>query len=284
MENEIMLLARNLQLGEGCIWDDKRNKVHFVDIEGYKIYSYSLEDGSIEEFYIKDYVGCIVLDYEGRIIAAVRDKILSINLETKDVEMILQINQPEYLRFNDGKCDRHGNLWVGTMAIDQSHSKAVGSGKLYCISNDHIIAEYNGFTIPNGLAWNAEGDKFYHIDTKTQKIDVYDVMENGIITNKRTVVSVQEEDGAPDGMCIDSDENLWVAMWGMGKINCYNSSSGEKLREIQIESKNVSCCSFGGKELDTLFITTAKEGDHEKGCLYKVKIPGVYGREGYRYG
>lgn len=284
IEAEMKQLAFNLHLGEGCLWEEERNKIHFVDIEGFKIYSYSLEDGNIEEYDTGDYVGCIVLDQEGRLIAAVRNKLLRIDLKRKRVETILTIDQPEYVRFNDGKCDRFGNLWVGTMAIDQSHPKAVGAGKLYCISKENIIAEYEGFTIANGLAWSQDGKRFYHIDTKTQKIDIYDVEGQGIIKNKRTLVSIDPKEGSPDGMCIDSEERLWVALWGGSKVNCYDSHTGEKLKEIPVPSLHTSCCTFGGKNLDTLYITSAKDEDNNLGGLYEVKLSGVRGTKLYKYG
>lgn len=284
MEQEMKKLVGNLHLGEGCIWDEERNTIHFVDIEGFKIYSYSLEAGTVKEYNTGDYVGCIVLSKNGDLIAAVKNKLVKIHLKAKKAETILTIDQPEYMRFNDGKCDCYGNLWVGTMAIDQSHPKAPGAGKLYCISNEEIIAAYDGFTIPNGLAWNKAGNKFYHIDTKTHKLDVYEVEGNGIIKNKRTLTAIDEGEGSPDGMSIDAEERLWVAMWGGSKVNCYDSETGEKLGEIKVPSLHTSCCTFGGEKLDTLYITSAKDEQNNLGGLYEVKIPGVRGTAPFKYG
>lgn len=104
------VIATDLRLGEGCIWDQARNKVHFVDIEGFTIYSYSLHDGTIEEFHMGDYVGCIALDDQGDLIAAVRNRILRLNLSTGKQEPVMQISLPGYIRFNDGKLDPYGNL------------------------------------------------------------------------------------------------------------------------------------------------------------------------------
>lgn len=283
MKSELKKLVSGLQLGEGCLWDEERNEIHFVDIEGFKIYSYSLDSKNLKEYYIGDYVGCIVLDRKGRLIAAVRNKLLRVDLRNSSEETVLTIDQPEYVRFNDGKCDKYGNLWVGTMAIDQNHSKAVGAGKLYCISEERIIAEYEGFTIANGLAWNKAGDKFYHIDTKTQRIDLYDVEGPGIIKNRRALVTIDPKEGSPDGMCIDSEERLWVAMWGGSKVSCYDSYTGEKLKEIRLPSIHTSCCTFGGKALNTLYITSAKDEEGNLGSLYEVKVDGARGIKPYKY-
>ena len=112
MEYKIKKIAGNLKLGEGCIWDAARNKVHYLDIEGFNIYSYSLETKKIETMDMGDYVGCIVLDDTNNLVAAVRNRLIHINLETNEKKTLLTIQQPQTLRFNDGKCDKHGNLLV----------------------------------------------------------------------------------------------------------------------------------------------------------------------------
>ncbi|GEM_PF-789768 len=262
------VIATGLQLGEGCIWDQARNKVHFVDIEGFTIYSCSLHDGTIEEFNMGDYVGCIALNDQGDLIAAVRNKIIRLNLSTGRQETVMQISLPAYIRFNDGKLDPSGNLWVGTMAIDQTDPKAHGAGSLYCIKEGRVISKYEGFTISNGLVWNPSGDKFYHIDTPTQKIDVYDVVEEGVLGNKKTAVSIDEKEGAPDGMCMDSRGQLWVAMWGGGKVHCYNPDTGAKMKEVLVPDRNVSCCIIGGADKNLLFVTTAQNEHKNSGKVY----------------
>lgn len=262
------VIATGLQLGEGCIWDQARNKVHFVDIEGFTIYSCSLHDGTIEEFSMGDYVGCIALNDQGDLIAAVRNKIIRLNLSTGRQETVMQISLPAYIRFNDGKLDPSGNLWVGTMAIDQTDPKAHGAGSLYCIKEGRVISKYDGFTISNGLVWNPSGDKFYHIDTPTQKIDVYDVVEEGVLGNKKTAVSIDEKEGAPDGMCMDSRGQLWVAMWGGGKVHCYNPDTGAKMKEVLVPDPNVSCCIIGGADKNLLFVTTAQNEHKKSGKVY----------------
>ncbi|MFD1402843.1 SMP-30/gluconolactonase/LRE family protein [Robinsoniella peoriensis] len=268
MKHRRDVIATGLQLGEGCIWDQARNKVHFVDIEGFTIYSYSLHDKTLEAFNMGDYVGCIALNDQGDLIAAVRNKIIRLNLSTGMQEPVMQISLPAHIRFNDGKLDPYGNLWVGTMAIDQNHPKAQGAGSLYCIKEGRVISKYDGFTISNGLVWNPSGDKFYHIDTPTQKIDVYDVVEEGVLSNKKTAVFIDEKEGAPDGMCMDGRGQLWVAMWGGGKVQCYDPGTGAKIKEVQVPDLNVSCCIIGGGNKNLLFVTTAQDEHNNLGKLY----------------
>lgn len=239
-----------------------------MDIEGFTIYSYSLHDKTLEAFNMGDYVGCIALNDQGDLIAAVRNKIIRLNLSTGMKEPVMQISLPAHIRFNDGKLDPYGNLWVGTMAIDQNHPKAQGAGSLYCIKEGRVISKYDGFTISNGLVWNPSGDKFYHIDTPAQKIDVYDVVEEGVLSNKKTAVSIDEKEGAPDGMCMDGRGQLWVAMWGGGKVQCYDPGTGAKIKEVQVPDQNVSCCIIGGGNKNLLFVTTAQDEHNNLGKLY----------------
>ncbi|MFI3207447.1 MAG: SMP-30/gluconolactonase/LRE family protein, partial [Clostridia bacterium] len=120
MKRKIDLIFRGLELGEGCIWDSKRNMVHFLDIHGFKIYSSilyasTLNNDSISCINTKNYVSAIVLDENNDLIACVKDKIFKYNLETGTRDLICKIPLPENFRFNDGKCDQYGNLWIGTM-------------------------------------------------------------------------------------------------------------------------------------------------------------------------
>lgn len=261
-----------LQLGEGCIWDAFRNQIHYVDIEKYIIYSYSLDTGHTEMISMEDYIGCIILEGRDSLVAAVRNKLIRIDLVTKEQTTIMELVQPEYMRFNDGKKDSYGNLWIGTMAIDQLDKRAIGAGKLYCIKDEKVITEYEGFTIPNGLTWDETGTIFYHIDTPTRKIDVYDVRSEGIIENRRVAVLIEEKDGYPDGMCMDKRGNLWVAMWEGYKVNCYNPQTGKKIKEVKVPDKNVTCCVIGGMEQNILFVTTAMDEHGKGGNMYSIAL------------
>lgn len=270
MKCDFKVIAEGLNLGEGCIWDEERNQIHYVDITDYKIYSYSMHTGETRMLDMGNYVGCIILDEKGQLIAAVKDRLISIDLETGRQCEIMQVEQPDFVRFNDGKMDPYGNLWIGTMAMNQSHPKAKGIGKLYCIKGQNIQAQYGGFTIPNGLAWDNRAHIFYHIDTPTRRVDAYDMNEN-TIANRRTVIRVLEA-GTPDGMCMDADGNLWVALWGGYKVVCYNPVNGEKLKEIGIPDKNVSCCAFVGKKQNLLCVTTAQDEKGKGGKVYLIQL------------
>ena len=276
-------LTPPLTLAEGGVWDEKTLQLYFVDIEGYRVYRYDSRTYRLDTIDTKDYVGFIVLDQEGQVIAGIRDKLVKINFQTGVLKTLLDLELPDYLRFNDGKCDPQGNLWVGTMAIKQDDVRAKGGGSLYCIKQNAVLRQYTGYTIPNGLAWDAEGTCFYHIDTPTHCIDAYDVVGEGCLANRRTVIKVGEEEGSPDGMCRDDAGNLWVAMWGGHQVICYNPKNGEKLEVIKVPDTNVSCPTFGGEKLQTLFITTAKDEKGMGGYLYTHPMR-QSGTKAHRYG
>lgn len=266
------LIKKQAYLGEGIIWDKQRKSTHYVDIIGQKIHTYDLEMDTYSTVCIGETVGCIVLDEEGNLIAALKDNLTKINLETGKINPLLQLEFPEFLRFNDGKCDCKGRLWVGTMAADQSHICAKHAGTLYKIENgEKVYPMLEKMTISNGICWG-EGDSImYHTDTATQQIMSYDFCaETGTLENGRLAVVVPLEDGAPDGMTIDREGMLWVALWGGYKISRYDPRNGKKLCEVHIPAKNVTCCTFGGEFMNELFITTAMDEEGAGGEVYHV--------------
>ncbi|MFI3237529.1 MAG: SMP-30/gluconolactonase/LRE family protein [Lachnospiraceae bacterium] len=265
------VLYKGLDLGEGCLWDAKRNAVHFVDINDYKIYSYYLDTKDIKSIDTGDYVGCIVLDCDNNLVAGVHDKLIRYNLENGSESVICQLDLPDYMRFNDGKCDQYGNLWIGTMAIEFMVEDLEGLGSLYCIKGASVVAEYKGFTIPNGMAWSQDGTKFYHIDTTCGSVFSYDVVDEFKLLHKETAWYKGDILGSPDGMCIDVKGNLWIALWGASKVICYSFKEEKIIREIVLPEAHVTCCAFGGKDLKELFITTS-DSQHKTGGLYSIYI------------
>lgn len=275
-----LLMETSCELGEGCVWDEKRNRLYFVDIIEKKIHCLEPETNKLSYMQVTELIGTIVLYEDGSILGMEKNKFVKIDFDKKQEKLLHQLKLQEGMRFNDGKCDFNGHLWVGTMALDQDSSKAKYRGKLYCFEvnerdeNNPIKQKYcmSGYTIPNGLAISNDHRYFYHIDTKEQRIDRYDIKENGRIENRRPLIYVPEREGNPDGMTIDRDGNLWVAMWGGSKVVGYDVARGEKLEEIILPEKFVTCCTFGGEDMQTLYITTAKNGQSFGGHLYSVRL------------
>jgi sugar lactone lactonase YvrE len=178
-------------------------------------------------------------------------------------------------RMNDGKCDPHGRFYAGSMAW----SKQPGAGSLYrYAANEGIATVLDDITISNGLAWPRAGDRMYYIDTPTQRVDVFDLNDAGEPVTRRTAFTVDPAHGAPDGMSIDDEDCLWVALWGSGTLRRY-APSGETLAIVDVPgAPQVSSCAFAGT---TLYVTTSQEDyppelrlrHHGAGRIFAVGLP-----------
>lgn len=273
-------------MGEGCAWSGSERSLYFTDIERGVVHRLEFNEigtpGRDTVYPQQARTGSLVFHHAGGFVAAVTDHLIW-NCPDGTQRVLLRQKHPGPLRYNDGKCDRHGNLWVGTMAIDQSWSGASGGGSLYCIRDGQILAEYPGYTIPNGLDWSGDGSVLYHIDTPRQCVDAYTVTNQFTLSNRRSVITVPKEDGSPDGMCADENGNLWIALWGGGKVVCCDPVSGKQLEEVLVPEPYVSCCCFGGIDGQELFITAAKDENGAGGQLYRARV-GVRGGRRYLYG
>jgi sugar lactone lactonase YvrE len=182
------------------------------------------------------------------------------------------------VRMNEGGCDPDGRFYCGSMAYDQKP----GGGTLYRLDPDGIVEiVLNGVTVSNGLEWSPDGTLAYYVDTASGAIDVFDYDRDSGLTGRRTFVEVPGDDGHPDGLTVDSQGGIWVALYGGSAVRHY-SSSGELEEVISVPATNVTACTFGGADLDRLFITTSREGldDGQEplaGALFQVN-PGVTGR------
>jgi sugar lactone lactonase YvrE len=176
-------------------------------------------------------------------------------------------------RMNDGKVDPGGRFWAGSMA----YTKDPGVAALYRLTGGTVEQVLSGLTISNGLAWNDAGDTMYFIDTPTQTVRRFSVTANGV-EEQQVVVRIPESEGAPDGMSIDRDGCLWVALWGGRAVHRY-SPEGELLERVAVDAVQVSSCCFGGPDGSTLFITTSGEdygpadweADPHAGKIFAVK-------------
>ena len=271
-----------LRLGEGPVWDNVRKVLYYVDIEGKKIGCYNPSTETHTFLKTEKMPGCIVPAEDGNLIAAEENTLVHVNSSTGEREVTAVLDIPEGLRFNDGKCDCKGRLWVGTMAIGQSAPYAEGCGSLYCYRPGKAEAVLEGMSIPNGIAFSPDNRTMYHIDTPTRQIDSYDFdPETGRISNKKTTVRI-DRDGNPDGMAIDCEGMLWVALWGGYGVARYQPQTGRLLEFVPVPDRNVSCCTFGGENGNILYITTAMDEDGNGGYLYEWKAD-VKGPAPYRF-
>jgi sugar lactone lactonase YvrE len=160
-------------------------------------------------------------------------------------------------RTNDGKCDPRGRFWAGTAA----YGLPAGSASLYRLDHDlRATRVLDGITLSNGLGWSPDGCTMYYIDTATHGLDAFDFDErSGGVSNRRRLISVPPQEGDPDGLAVDRDGGLWVALWGGGAVQRY-APDGRPDVVVNLPCRLVTSCAFGGPDLDELFITTASLG------------------------
>lgn len=269
--------------GEGSIWHPGRKSLFWVDIEGKTLYEYLPGKQTCLSWTFDRMVSTVVPETKTTVLVSLQDEILRLDLDSGKKSHVAAIDDKQgTLRCNDGKCDPMGRLWVGTMCLKAPKSSA----SLLCVMNDgKVVSKISGVTISNGLVWNADKTKMYYIDTPTGEIVRYSYdAPTGNIVYDKVVVKVPAGCGAPDGMTIDANGNLWVAHWGGYGVYCWNPETGVLLDKIDVPAPNVASCAFGGPKLDVLYITTARAGlsdaDLQKyplsGSLFSV-VPGVRG-------
>lgn len=244
-------------LGEGSLWEPVKQKLYWVDIEGKIVHMYDPVTKEHNQVSTGEKVGTVVPMPNGNVVVALKNGIHELNPETGELKLIVNPLKDIMGRFNDGKCDPGGRFWVGTIVPDGSEPTAV----LFRLDRDKSIRQVlDGVTNSNGITWSLDKKTMYYIDTPTRKIQAFDYdNETGDITNRRIAVQVPDGVGFPDGMTIDSEGKLWVALWGKGIVARFDPDSGEMLQKILVPAPHTSSCAFGGKDLKTLYITTAQE-------------------------
>lgn len=244
-------------LGEGPFYKEDENSLYWSDIKDKRIYKYDLESKEVEHFQFTKPIGSFAFTSDNTLLATTNEGYEYLNLDTKE---ITPFNNPEKdlinNRFNDGKCDAYGRYFAGTM--DNNEEKITGS--LYCLDKNVIVKKEKDLFISNGLGWNKDSSKFYLTDSPKRVIYVYDYdLETSKMSNKQIFVRIKEEDGYPDGLCLDEEDYIWSAHWAGSKITRYKPD-GSIDRIIELPVPNVTSCCFGGKDFKTLFITTAQKG------------------------
>ncbi|KYQ54553.1 Regucalcin [Trachymyrmex zeteki] len=204
------------------------------------------------------------------------------------VKVLCSLDSPQaQTRINDGKVDSAGRFWLGTMGNEINGKIAPNLGTLYRVDNDlEPEKEISPVTISNGLAWNIEDDTFYYIDSPTRQVTAYDYNpNNGTISNKRIVFDLNNTNlkGLPDGMTIDADGNLWIALFGGSQVICVDPKTKKILFKVELPAENVTSVAFGGPLLDTLYVTTSgynisaeqRQATPHAGALFAVTGLGV---------
>lgn len=248
--------SRISKWGEGPIfWN---NHLLYVDIEGHALVRLDPESGAEEVWEMGERIGTVVPAQDDQFICAGDSGIYSFDPKTgKKVNLAdPEANKRPDNRFNDGKCDPSGRFWAGTI----STIKKTGDANLYKLGLDGSLSlEVPSVTNSNGICWNKDATVMYYIDTPTKKIVSYPFNNNeGSIGQPSMVVDfgALELEGSPDGMTIDSDDMLWVVLCHGGVVLKVDPGTGKVLQKVELPCVETTACSFGGENMDRLFVTT----------------------------
>ena len=259
MEAKLILNA-TAKLAEGPAWDHRLQHLIWVDIEEKQVHLYHPAFDRDDCYQLDKMVGAAVpMKSKGQLLLALSDGLAIFTLAKQSLTYIAETEREHPgNRFNDGKCDSEGRFWAGTMGLELES----GLGALYCVwPNFSVHPKVKKVTISNGLAWAANGQTMYYIDSPTQQVVAYEYdPPSGAIGNPKVVIRIPPKLGTPDGMTIDQEGKLWIALWGGYGVGRWDPLTGELLDMLRVNAPHVTSCTFGGPNLDELYITTARSG------------------------
>jgi sugar lactone lactonase YvrE len=246
--------------GEGPIWDERRGELLWVDIGAGRLHRGRPGPDRIEHLgtlEIGEPLGAAAVAEDGGWVVAAGPGFARLEPDGA----LTWVARPEdgrpELRMNDGACDPSGRFWAGSMA----YAETPGAGTLYRLDPDGSAqAMVTATTISNGLGWSADGTRMWFADSGPGTVDAFDFdVQEAIPTNRRTVIRIDPDDGVPDGLTVDAEDHVWIAVWDGGEVRRY-TPEGELVARVRLPVTRPTSCCFGGPDLASLFISTARKG------------------------
>ena len=253
--------------------------LYWVDIDRGRIHRYDPATGRDEHLDVGEPVGALTPTRSGGLILAAKSGFLQIETWPERPRRLADVeaDRPE-TRMNDGACDSRGRFWAGTMHVELDS----GHGSLYKLDPDGTVTPMvRDVSISNGIAWSPDDTVMYYVDTPTGGVDAFDFdLDEGAISNRRRVIDVEHADGVPDGLVVDEDGYLWLALWDGWAVRRYRPD-GLVVGVVELPCARVTKCAFGGTALDELYITTASSDEPavdqpHAGGLFRA-LPGITG-------
>jgi sugar lactone lactonase YvrE len=289
MEDIELVHDARAELGEGPIWDAAASRLIWVDILQGRVHRFDPLSKQDEIREVDRPVGAVTPSRDGSLVLATSRGFERLEWETGRLSTIAEVeaDMPGN-RMNDGACDPAGRFWAGTMALDEKGA----TGSLYRLDPDGRVSRMVGdISISNGIAWSPDARVMYYVDSPTHRIDVFDYdLATGSIRNRRPLVHVAPEDVFPDGLILDAEGFIWLALWGGSALHRY-APDGKLDRVVVVPATYPTKCAFGGAALDELYITTATKALKRAGTPFRphdgglLRIrPGVRGLAPNLYG
>jgi len=258
-------------LGEGVLWDGARRQVWLVDIKGRQIHRCNEDGGARRSWDAPSQVGFVAPLANGGMLCGLEDGLYRFDEHGGDFTPLLGVEADlPGNRFNDGHVDANGHLWFGSM--DNGEQDA--TGVLYRFDGARVASMDSGYIITNGPALSPDGRTLYHTDTLAKRIYAFDLTPGGALEHKRSFIDL-EAPGHPDGMAVDAEGHLWVATFGGWRIDRFDPN-GVKVGEVRFPCSNITKLAFGGADLRTVYVSTARKGLSDSQLLEQPLAGGLF--------
>ena len=271
-----VLWKLNSILGEGTLWVKEHNSIYFVDIKKKRIHILNIKNKKKKTIYINKQIGFLAHIKKNIFILGLERELRIIDLKSKKIIKSIKIenNLPKN-RINDGKTDHKGRLWFGTM---DNPERSIKKGSLYCLDENLNLRKVDSnYFITNGPAF-LDDNNFYHTDSRRRVIYKIKINKSFKIIKKKIFVKLKTDEGSPDGMTLDNKKNLWVCHFNGACISVFDKK-GKKIHKVNFPAKNITNCTFGGKNNKELFVSSATKSmlrkDYKKyrfsGSFFSIK-------------
>lgn len=262
-------------LGEGIQWNKEDGCFWWTDIHSSKLYRYHLETKKVSTWDLPEKLGCFAFAKDdSRILAAFASGFAWFDVEAGSVEWIAKPENIPGNRSNDGRCDRQGRFWMGTVVDEKKSAEQFAS--LYCLQKSGEVSKHlSGLRISNSLCWSPDSRKMYHANSPSHILHSYDFdAQTGQISNPQ--VFAQTEEGVePDGACVDAEGFVWNAQWGASRVVRY-AADGTRDFVLSMPVSQATCLAFGGDKLNLLAVTSARIGLDEQALKQQPQAGNVF--------